>query len=147
MGEWSGAGGKQVLITGATNGIGLAAAEALAKLGAKLAIVARSEARAGEAVARIRAASAGDAVVDVLLADLASQGSIRHLAAQVLDRYAGLDVLVNNAGAMHSSRRLTDDGMETTWAVNHLAPFLLTNLLVDRLKHSAPARIITTSSD
>src|SRR2546428_4585911 len=142
-----GVAGKRVLITGATNGIGLAAAEALAGLGAKLAIVARSEARASDAVARIEAAGSGATRVDVLLADLASQAAVRRLAAQVVDRYDRLDVLVNNAGAMNSKRRLTEDGIERTWAVNHLAPFLLTNLLLDRLKHSAPARIVTTSSD
>src|SRR5439155_6689083 len=89
----------------------------------------------------------GGAEVDVLLADLASQASVRRLAAEVLARYPHLDVLVNNAGAINEKRQLTDDGIELTWAVNHLAPFLLTTLLLDRLKESAPARIITTSSD
>jgi NAD(P)-dependent dehydrogenase (short-subunit alcohol dehydrogenase family) len=105
LAEWPGVGGKLVVITGATNGIGLAAAEALATLGAKLAIVARSEPRAAQAVARIRAAGGNGTTVDVLLADLASQPSVRRLAAEVLDRYARLDVLVNNAGAMYARRR------------------------------------------
>ncbi|HMC37445.1 MAG TPA: SDR family oxidoreductase [Actinomycetota bacterium] len=139
--------GKRVLITGGTNGIGLAAAEELSKLGAELVIVARNQARAGEAVRRIERATGPDASVDVLDADLSSQASVRRLAANVLDRYPRLDVLVNNAGAMYSPRQITEDGVELTWAVNHLAPFLLTNLLLDRLVQSAPARIVTTSSD
>lgn len=146
MAEWGGVAGKRVLITGATNGIGLAAAQALAALGAKLAVVARSEARAREAVARIEA-SGTDGAVDVLTADLASQASVRRLAAEARERYPRLDVLVNNAGAMYATRSLTEDGIETTWAVNHLAPFLLTTLLLDRLQESAPARIVTTASD
>ena len=145
--ESAGVSGKRVLITGATNGIGLAAAEVLAGRGARLAIVARSETRAVDAVARIRAAGGPGVEVDVLLADLSSQESVRRLAAEVLDRHPRLDVLVNNAGAMFVTRRLTDDGIEATWAVNHLAPFLLTTLLLDRLVHSAPARIVTTASD
>ena len=146
MTEWQGVAGKRVLITGATGGIGLAAARDLARRGAKLAIVARSEARAGEAVRQIKAASGTDGEVDVLLADLASQASIRGLAAEALERYSRLEVLVNNAGAVNSQRRITEDGIELTWAVNHVAPFLLTTLLLDRIRASAPARIGTTSS-
>ena len=133
--------GKRVLITGATNGIGLAAAEELARRGAQLAIVARSDAKAAAAVERI----GGD--VDVLKADLASQASVRALAAEVLERYPRLDVLVNNAGAVFETRQESPDGVELTWALNHVAPFLLTELLLDRLKASAPARIVTTTSD
>jgi NAD(P)-dependent dehydrogenase (short-subunit alcohol dehydrogenase family) len=145
MTEWTGVRDKRVLITGATHGIGLAAAEGLARRGANIAIVARSEARAAAAVRRIEAA--GGSKVDVLHADLSSQASVRSLAAEALERYTSIEVLVNNAGAVFTTREVTVDGVEQTWAVNHLAPFLLTTLLLDRLKASAPARIITTTSD
>ena len=84
--------------------------------------------------------------MDTLIADLSSQAAVRKLAGEVLGRYPRLDVLVNNAGAMYARRQVTEDGIELTWAVNHLAPFLLTTLLLDRLKESAPARIVTTAS-
>ena len=86
-------------------------------------------------------------MVATFVSDLSSQASVRRLAADVLARYPRLDVLVNNAGAVYGGRQLTTDGIELTWAVNHLAPFLLTTLLLDRLKESAPARIITTASE
>jgi NAD(P)-dependent dehydrogenase (short-subunit alcohol dehydrogenase family) len=145
MSEWGGVRGKRVLITGATNGIGLAAAEELARRGASLAIVARSGDKAAAAVERISAA--GSEVVDVLKADLSSQESIRALADEALQRYARVDVLVNNAGAVFETRRRSPDGVELTWALNHIAPFLLTELLLERIKQSAPARIVTTTSD
>lgn len=145
MTEWTGVRDKRVLITGATRGIGLAGAEALARRGANVAIVARDDARAAEAVRRIEAA--GGSKVDVLHADLSSQESVRALAGDALERYPHIEVLVNNAGAMFATRRVTVDGIEQTWALNHLAPFLLTTLLLDRIKASAPARIITTASD
>jgi NAD(P)-dependent dehydrogenase (short-subunit alcohol dehydrogenase family) len=145
MTEWTGVRDKRVLITGATRGIGLAAAQALARRGAKLAIVARDDARGAEAVASIE--GEGGSTVDLLYADLLSQASIRALSAEVLERYPRIDVLINNAGAIFVQRELTVDGIERTWALNHLAPFLLTTLLLDRLKASAPSRIITTASD
>jgi NAD(P)-dependent dehydrogenase (short-subunit alcohol dehydrogenase family) len=145
MTEWTGVRDKRVLITGATRGIGLAAAQALARRGAKLAIVARDDARGAEAVASIEGEDGS--TVDLLHADLLSQASIRALSAEVLERYPRIDVLINNAGAIFVQRELTVDGIERTWALNHLAPFLLTTLLLDRLKASAPSRIITTASD
>jgi len=139
--------GRQVLITGATNGIGLAAAEALAARGANVAMVGRAQSRTKAAESLVKAAAAPGVVVSTHLADLSSQAAVRKLAAEVVARYGKIDVLVNNAGAMYTSRQVSVDGIELTWAVNHLAPFLLTNLLLDRLKASAPARIITTASD
>jgi NAD(P)-dependent dehydrogenase (short-subunit alcohol dehydrogenase family) len=132
--------GKRVVITGATSGIGLAAARELAALGAQLTVVGRSEERAQ------RAAESIGRQVDILLADFSSQRSVRHLAEQLLARYERIDVLANNAGAIYATRQVSVDGIELTWAVNHLAPFLLTTMLLQRLKDSAPARIITTSS-
>jgi NAD(P)-dependent dehydrogenase (short-subunit alcohol dehydrogenase family) len=145
MTEWTGVRDKRILITGATRGIGLAAAQALAQRGAQLTIVARDNARGAAAVESLEAD--GGSKVDLLHADLTSQASVRALASEALERYPRIDVLVNNAGAMFTTRTLTVDGIERTWALNHLAPFLLTTLLLDRLKQSAPARIITTSSD
>jgi NAD(P)-dependent dehydrogenase (short-subunit alcohol dehydrogenase family) len=145
--EWTGVAGKRVVMTGATNGIGLAASQELAVLGAELTIVARSQERAALAVERIREATEDGPEPEVAIADLSSQADVRRLGAELLDRYERIDVLVNNAGAMFRARRLTVDGIEETWALNHLAPFLLTNLLLDRLKQHPPARIITTASD
>jgi NAD(P)-dependent dehydrogenase (short-subunit alcohol dehydrogenase family) len=146
MTPWGGVAGKRVVLTGGTNGIGLAAAIELARRGADLTLVARNQARAAEAVRRISALSPSRSP-DVVLADLASQSSIRRLAGELLARYPRIQVLVNNAGAIYTRRQVTADGVELTWAVNHLAPFLLTSLLLERLKASQPARIVTTSSD
>jgi NAD(P)-dependent dehydrogenase (short-subunit alcohol dehydrogenase family) len=145
-GPSNGAAGKQVVLTGGTNGIGLAAAEALAARGANVALVARDKDRGEPAAARARAGSSGG-VVDVVVADLSSQADVRRLAAEIGLRYDRVDILVNNAGAIFGSRKLTVDGIEQTWAVNHLAPFLLTTLLSEKLRLSAPARVITTASD
>jgi NAD(P)-dependent dehydrogenase (short-subunit alcohol dehydrogenase family) len=144
--QWTGVAGKRVVITGATNGIGLAAATELAARGAQLTLVARSEERAAAAVTRIGARAREDATIEVAFCDLSLQSSVRALAAELLGRYRRIDVLVNNAGAIYSGRELSGDGIEMTWAVNHLAPFLLTELLLERLVASAPARIVTTSS-
>ena len=137
--------GKVVLVTGGTGGIGLATATGLAGLGARVGIVGRSAARGAAATGTIRAA-VPDAVVDVFEADLSAQAQVRRLAAEVRERYPRLDVLVNNVGGYWAHRHVTADGLEHTFAVNHLAPFLLTHELRDLLVASAPARVVTVSS-
>ena len=137
--------GKSVLVTGGTGGIGKATAIGLAALGARVGITGRDPARTEAAAAGIRA-TPGSPAVDAFAADLSVQAGVRRLAAQVLDTYPRLDVLVNNAGGFWAHRHVTADGLERTFALNHLAPFLLTSLLLDRLTASAPARIITVSS-
>jgi NAD(P)-dependent dehydrogenase (short-subunit alcohol dehydrogenase family) len=138
--------GKTCLITGGTNGIGKSAALALARLGATVVIIGRSAEKTSQVVAQIRAAT-GNQNVDALLADLSSQQDVRRLANEFQSKYAQLHVLLNNAGGTFLTRQLSVDGIEMTWALNHLAYFLLTNLLLDTLKASAPARIINVSSD
>jgi NAD(P)-dependent dehydrogenase (short-subunit alcohol dehydrogenase family) len=135
--------GKTVLVTGGTGGIGLATAAGLAALGARVGIVGRDRARSEAAAAQLRASGAD---VDVFVADVSSQDEVRRLANEVLAAYPRLDVLVNNVGGYWATRHTTVDGLEHTFAVNHLAPFLLTNLLLDRLRASAPARVVTVSS-
>lgn len=135
--------GKAVLVTGGTSGIGLATAAGLAGLGARVGIVGRDRAR-GEAAAR-RLRSDG-AEVEVFTADVSAQREVRRLADEVKAAFPRLDVLVNNVGGYWASRHPTEDGLERTLAVNHLAPFLLTNLLLDHLIASAPARVVTVSS-
>jgi len=137
--------GKICLVTGATSGIGEVTAQALAQFGARVIIVGRSEARGRATLNRIQATLPG-AEVDFLRADLASQAEIHQLAQQFKLRYPRLDVLVNNAGALIMRRRQTVDGIELTFALNHLNYFLLTNLLLDALKAGAPARIVNVSS-
>ncbi|WP_051620558.1 SDR family NAD(P)-dependent oxidoreductase [Paenibacillus sp. UNC451MF] len=138
--------GKYVVITGATSGIGWAAAKELASRGAHLGIVARNQNKANEAAAQIHSLTNGHTTVDIFQAEMTSQASIQQAANDILTRCPKIDILINNAGAMFETRQLTDDEIEMTWAVNHLAPFLLTNLLLDRLKQSEAARIITTAS-
>jgi NAD(P)-dependent dehydrogenase (short-subunit alcohol dehydrogenase family) len=137
--------GKTVLVTGGTGGIGKATAAGVAQLGARVGIVGRDWRRAEAAAADISRESEGS-VVDLFVADMSSQAEVRRLAVEVLDRYPRLDVLVNNVGGSWATRHSTADGLEHTLAVNHLAPFLLTNLLLDRLKTSAPARVVVVSS-
>lgn len=137
--------GKTVIVTGATNGIGLETAVALATMGARTIVVGRDPARTDASVAEVRRRS-GAAAVEGALGDFASLDSVRALAADLLARCPRIDVLVNNAGAVFKSRTLSADGIEATFAVNHLAPFLLTNLLLDRLRQSAPARIVNVAS-
>ena len=138
--------GKYVVITGATSGIGLATAKELAIRGANLGIVARNQTKANEVVNQIKALTGNGTTVDVFLADMASQQSVRQVAADILARCPKVDVLINNAGALFETRQLTADGLEMTWAVNHLAPYLLTTLLLDRLKENEQSRVITTAS-
>ena len=137
--------GKTVLVTGGTGGIGKATAIGLAALGARVGVVGRDRQRADAAAADIRRES-GAPGVDVFVADMSSQAEVRRLSVDVLGAYPRLDVLVNNVGGSWAHRHTTADGLEHTFAVNHLAPFLLTNLLLDRLKASAPARVVTVSS-
>lgn len=136
---------KICLITGATSGIGKATAQALAEQGATVVLVARNPDKGAATVAEIKAAT-GNPNVDVLVADLSSQTSIRDLADAFRQKYDRLHVLINNAGAFYGDRHVTEDGLELTFALNHLAYFSLTNLLLDLLITSAPARIINLTS-
>src|SRR5262245_55083634 len=137
--------GKTCLVTGATAGIGEVTARELARRGACVVIVGRSQERCEATVAAIRRET-GNPSVEFLVADLSSQAEIRRLAREFLGRHRRLHVLVNNAGALFDQRRESADGIEMTLALNHLAYFLLTNLLLDTLKASAPARIVNVSS-
>jgi retinol dehydrogenase 14 len=137
--------GRTVLVTGATGGIGRATALGLAALGAHLAITGRDRGSTQGAAGELRAAGGGQ--VAVFVADLSSQSQVRRLAEEALQRLSRIDVLVNNVGGHWNTRHVTADGLERTFALNHLAPFLLTNLLLDRLQQSAPARVVTVSSN
>ena len=136
---------KTVVITGATNGIGLEAAVALARDGARVVMVGRNPEKTAAAVADVRKRSGSDAV-ESLLCDFSSQESIRKLAVDLRARCARIDVLVNNAGTVHARRTLTAERIESTFAVNHLGYFLLTNLLTELLVKSAPARVVNVAS-
>ncbi len=138
--------GKTVLLTGFTQGIGKETAIGLAKKGASLVLVARDPARAEAAANDVRAQAAGSAV-EVMIADLSSLASIRKLAAEFLAGHDRLDVLVNNAGGINTSRKVTGDGFEMTFAVNHLAYFLLTNLLLDAIRKAGDGRIVNVASE
>ncbi len=137
--------GKVVLVTGANSGIGGVTALELAKKGAFVVIVGRNREKTRVTASEIRLKSSSPSV-DCLIADLSSMNQIRQLAGEFRKRYNRLDVLVNNAGAIFAQRHVTDDGYEMTFALNHLANFLLSNLLLDVLKNSAPARIVNVSS-
>jgi NAD(P)-dependent dehydrogenase (short-subunit alcohol dehydrogenase family) len=137
--------GKTVLVTGASGGIGLATAIGLSRLGAHMAITGRDRGRVLAASHAIRMASGGRA--DEFVADLSSQAEVRRLAAEVRERLPQLDVLVNNVGGYWNTRHTTADGLERTFALNHLAPFLLTNLLLGHLVRSEAARVVTVSSN
>ncbi|MFC1483829.1 SDR family oxidoreductase [Candidatus Neomarinimicrobiota bacterium] len=137
--------GKVCLITGANRGIGKATTLALVRMGATVVMVARDPALGAAARDEIIQA-AGNPSVDLLVADLASLDAVRQLAADFRDRHSQLHVLINNAALVKHDHTLTEDGYETTFAVNHLAPFLLTGLLLDTIQASTPARIINVSS-
>jgi NAD(P)-dependent dehydrogenase (short-subunit alcohol dehydrogenase family) len=136
---------KTVLITGGNSGIGKETALGLARMNATLVIVGRDQERTVGAVEEIKKTTGNDKV-DHYLCDMASLAEVRKLASDFLSDHSRLDVLFNNAGAINSKRSLSKDGYELTFAVNHLAHFLLTELLLNILKKSAPSRVITTSS-
>ena len=136
---------KVCVITGGTDGIGKAAAYGLAVQGARLLVHGRDPDKGARAVAELKARS-GNPAIEFLQADFSSLADVRRLAAAVLEHTPRIDVLVNNAGGIFGKRTLSKDGYEMTFAVNHLAPFLLTHLLVDTLKSGGPSRIVTTAS-
>jgi len=137
--------GKVVLVTGATSGIGLEASVKIARLGADVVMVGRDAKKTEAAVGEVKARS-GSTKVRSLLCDFSSQQQIRRLADEVKKLLPRLDVLVNNAGTVSDARRVTEDGIELTFAVDHLGYFLLTSLLLDLLQKSAPSRIVNVAS-
>lgn len=138
--------GKVVMVTGATNGIGKQTALALARMGATVIVVGRSRARCDATIATL-SAETGNNALEAMVADLSSMAEVRRLAAEFKAKHARLHVLINNAGAIFMRRETTADGYERTFAFNHLSYFLLTNLLLDVLKASAPARVVNVSSE
>ena len=137
--------GKVVVITGGTSGIGAVAAVALARMGARIILVARDESRAEATLAKLRDSNPGVAHC-AHFADLLRLDEMRRVAAEIADHEPRVDVLINNAGALFASRRLTEDGLERTFALNHMAYFVMAARLRERLSASAPARIINTAS-
>jgi NAD(P)-dependent dehydrogenase (short-subunit alcohol dehydrogenase family) len=137
--------GKVCVITGATSGIGLEAAERLAKLGARLVLVGRDRARGDAALRRLQQSAPG-AAVRIHYADLSRMTEVKRVATEIRDTEPRIDVLINNAGAMFASRHVTGEGLELTFALNHMAYFILTNILLDRLREAAPSRIVSTAS-
>lgn len=133
---------KIILITGATSGIGFQTALVLAKMGAQVVVTGRSQKSAQEAATKLKAES-GNEHMDFLLADLSAQKNVRALAEQFKARYERLDILINNAGLAASKYELTEDGVESDFAINVVTPFLLTHLLMDSLKRSASPRVVT----
>ncbi len=138
--------GKVVLVTGATAGIGQVTARELARKGANLTIVGRNPAKLTTVAEQIKAQT-GNSHVETILADLSTHAGVQQVAYEFKKRHTRLDVLVNNAGAIYMNRQLSSDGLEMTFALNHLNYFHLTNLLLEVLKASAPARIVNVSSD
>jgi NAD(P)-dependent dehydrogenase (short-subunit alcohol dehydrogenase family) len=137
--------GKICLVTGATSGVGKATARALAQMGATVVGVGRDQTRCTETAEEIQQVS-GNPKIEFLLADLSDQVKVRQLVDVFKSRYARLDVLINNAGAFFLRRKVSAQGIEMTWALNHLSYFLLTNLLLDQILDSAPARIVNVAS-
>jgi len=137
--------GKTCLITGANSGIGRVTAEALAKLGASVVLVCRNEKKGGAARREIIEAT-GNSATDLFITDMGSLNQVQRLAEQFMKKHESLHILINNAGLILGERTLTEDGFETTFAVNHLGHFLLTRLLLNHLKSSTPSRIINVSS-
>jgi len=138
--------GKICLVTGATDGIGKVSARVLAEMGAKVIIVGRNPEKSAAVLTELKSSS-GNENIDLLMADLAVMQEVRDLAEQVTNSYDRLDVLLNNAGGYFSKHEITSDGLEMTFALNHMSYFLLTNKLMELLKYSAPARIVNVSSD
>src|SRR5207237_10617270 len=137
--------GKLVVITGATSGIGQETARALADMGARVVMINRNLQKAEAVAEELRRTATGS--IELVQGDMSSFESIRRAAAEVLDRYPRLDVFISNAGVFRARSHETADGLEEGFAVNHLAPFLLTNLLLERLRASGPARIVVVASD
>lgn len=137
--------GKVCMVTGATSGIGAATSLALAQQGATTIVVGRSQTKCEKIVSKIKA-NTGNSLIDYIIADLSSQKDIRQLSEQFMSKHQRLDVLINNAGAKFVSRHVTVDGYEMSFALNHLAYFILTNLMLDLLKESEEGRIINVSS-